>query len=353
MRYVLLIDSAGNLVLADIDSGARVPVGQALGPAQKARTTTAVWSPAGQWTAWSVDADSPGGVHELRVHDEDTDTTRVLAEALTAFYLCPSPCGRYLSHLSAGPLGLELAVSEIRSGDLRIVERGQPLFWAWSPDSTHIAVHVENRVLISPIDGGASVILSDDSGSFTAPWWMSAGSVAFVVEDRIVCAGQDGALTTLFDQLDSGRFAVDPDGRRIAAVARTDNGQRLTVLDLLTSEKVTVTSEQTAGFYWSPSGRFLAALVQASSSELQWLVFDGRGVSRLSPFRPGPSWMRSVLPFFEQYAHSHPVWSSDNTQLVVLSLDNDGRAEALIQGAEAPFTVERLPDAHLAWWANE
>ena len=60
----------------------------------------------------------------------------------------------------------------------------------------------------------------------------------------------------------------------------------------------------------------LAAYIARFPSVLQWLVFDGEELLRLAPFRPSPSWLREVLPFFEQYAHSHPVWSEDGTELV-------------------------------------
>ena len=355
MRCLLVIDPGGRVVLGDVDSGVRVQVGgerPAPPQARRSQARTAVWSPAGQWTAWSLDSQELDGVREVCLHDEGSDTTRVIASELTAFYLSPSPCGRYLSHLSPGPLGLELAVSDVRTGELRIIERGQPLFWSWSPDSSRIAIHVEQRVLVAPADGGAVQLLSDRAGSFVAPWWMPDGSVVFVVDDEIICHGPDGSVTTLA-AAGTGRFALDPDGRRLAFIDVVEDQPCLVVTDLLTGERDVVTTERTAAFFWSPQGLRLAALVQAGPSQLQWIVFDGEGVARLAPFRPGGGWLRDVLPFFEQYAQSHAVWSDDGTQLVAAGLDANGSTEAVVQSVASPTSTETLPGARLAWWAAE
>ncbi len=354
MRCLLFVDSAGALVLGDVDSGVNVPIGEQ--PAGvDARVTTAVWSAQGQWTAWAVDAPAADGVHELRVHDEATDITRVLAESLGAFYLCPSPCGRYLSHLSPGPLGLELGVSDVRTGELTIIERGQPLFWSWSPDSTHLAVHVEHRVLVVSADGSDRLVLSEDAGRFITPWWMPGDAIAFVVDDRIVSGsanrGPATRQTTVLADSGNGRFAIDPDARRLALFDRIDGRASLVVHDLLTDARSVVTTEQVAAFFWSPDGRALAVLVLASSTEFQWLVHDGTELVRLQAFRPSRAWLSSVIPFFEQYTLSHPVWSSDGRSLVAPSLDSDGLASAMVQSVEPPFTVERLAGADLVWWA--
>ena len=315
--------------------------------------TSAVWSPAGEWTAWSVDSERPEDAHELRLHDEATDSTRVLASWLTPFYLCPSPCGRYLSHLSPGPLGLELAVSDVVTDELRIIERGQPLFWSWSPDGTRLAVHVGDRVLVCAVDGSEARVFTEEAGSFTAPWWMPGGSVVFAVEDRIVSSGPDGLLSTLVGSGASGHFALDADGRRLALVEIGDERERLVVIDLLTGERQEVTAHPTAAFFWSPDGCRLAALVVAPPSELRWIVHDDTGVVELPRFRPGHLWLAAVLPFFGQYCHSHAVWSPASDRLVVAAIDAHGRPGALVQGVEPPHTEEWLPAVDLAWWTSD
>ena len=107
------------------------------------------------------------------------------------------------------------------TGEIHIVERGQPLFWSWSPDATQLAVHVENRVLISDSAGRSTRVLTDDAGPFVTPWWLPGGSVVYAVGDRIVAAGPDDAVTTLVARGSSGRFSLDPEGQRLAYIAST------------------------------------------------------------------------------------------------------------------------------------
>lgn len=352
MRRLLLIDPGGRAVLHHLDSGERnqLDISDSGGVLASARTAT--WSTAGQWAAFAVDTPDLDGVHEVRLRDAATGEVRVTAAELTAFYLCPSPCGRYLSHLSPGPLGLELGVSNVETGELTIIERGQPLFWSWAPDSLRIAVHVQNRVHVVSLDGGEHRVLTESAGSFVAPWWSADRSIVIVADDQIVSHGPDGVATALVTTPGPGRFALDPNGRRLAFVDLLDGLPALVVLDLLTRDRDVVAAERTAGFFWSPEGRRLAALVIAGPAQVQWLVWDGVAVVRLAPFRPGTGWVRGVLPFFEQYSQSHTVWSGDGTQLVAPALDADGSTEAVVQSVDGSTSTERVPGAHLAWWAN-
>ncbi|MFN0028816.1 MAG: hypothetical protein ACKV2O_16770 [Acidimicrobiales bacterium] len=375
LRRLLVIDPAGVVALNTLDAtdGTDRQVLSARPPSAPGRASTqvrtAVWSPAGQWAAVALDSDDLDGPREVRLHHvgsgpsaEDDQpnadapaASTVIADGVTAFYLCPSPCGRFLSHLSPGPLGLELALSEVGSGALRIIERGQPLYWAWRPDSSELAVHVAQRALRVPLDGPPTE-LTDDAGSFLAPWWTPQGSVVIAHDERVVAHHADATTTELAASATSGRFSLDPQGQRVALVELIEGEPCLVVINVMTGERDIVTVERAAAFFWSPDGRRLAALVMADARRLQWIVFDGEAdqaesVQRLQPFRPGVAWLRQVLPFFEQYSHSHAVWSPDGTELVAPALDADGSTEAVIQQAVAPFASEHLPGVQLAWWA--
>ncbi len=362
-----MIDTAGQMLLADVDAAAtglvevRVPVGEIV-DGLTTRATACAWSGAGQWTAWSLSALAIDGPNELRIHDEATDSSWVLAEAFTAFYLAPSPCGRYLSHLSPGPLGLELAVSDVRSGELRVIERGQPLFWAWSDDSTRLAVHVGNRLVIAPLDGSGNEVITEEAGSFVAPQWLPGESVAFVGRDpvrgfpAVLVHGPDGSqrpLVALGDNsVGGGRFVLDPDGRRIALI---DDAGHLVIHDLLSDERTTASTANTVAFFWSPAGDRLAALTIVSPTEVAWSIFDGTRSRLLEPFRPGGRWFSSVLPFFEQYSRSHSVWSSDGSALVAIAASGGDGAptttDAVVQRLDEHGSTQRVERIELAWWA--
>lgn len=358
MRRLLLVDPAGRVSLSGLEAepdpatparaGAPTPSGAA---GQGAQVRTAVWSTAGGWAAYAVDSVDLDGPRELRVLPADGSPERVLASSLTAFYLCPSPCGRWLSHLSPGPLGLELAVSEVATGELRVIERGQPLYWAWSPDSARLAVHLADQLSVVDLATGEAQMLTADADGFLAPWWTPDGSVVAAVDGRLVSFGLDGSRAELAPSA-TGRFALDGDGRRLALVQVGDEGPGVAVFDLLTGERHQVTGERTGGFFWSPDGTRLAVLVVAGASQLQWLVFDGDRSVRLPPFQPSGVWLRDVLPFFEQYSQSHATWSADGTRLVAPGLA-DGDPRAVVQTVDAPLRTDHVAGGSLAWWAPE
>lgn len=363
MRPLLVIDAAGDVVLADVDSAARyrfdaAPIaGRPVAGPGPHPARTAVWSAAGNWTAWTSIAGAPDGSAELRIHDEGEQENRVLAAAVDATHLAPSPCGRFLAHRCDGPLGLELAVSDVRTGALRILERGRSLSWAWAPDSTAVVVQVDGRVALVPLDGGAAVVLAEDVAPLGVPAWMADGSVCFAAGGSVLRCGVDGRARPVAPHAGAGRFLPDPSGRRLALLDPTGSGRGLTVLDLLTGDADALSDAAVAGCSWSPQGRRLAVLERLGDGRLRWLVAGGSTPVRLAPFVPGGRWEADVLSSFEQHAASHAVWSADGRFLVAVVCDADGSESVLVQtvdGAGAS-TAEpgAVPGARLAWWAED
>lgn len=350
VRHLLVVDTVGNVMLADAIDGVRMPIGEPLTAHQRSWVTTAAWSLTGQWTAWSVDSADPDGIREIRLHDEASDRAIVLVDAVRAFYLFPSPCGRHLSHLSPGPLGLELVVTDVPSGESHIIERGQPLYWSWSPDGNELAVHVDDRVLVTDSAGASTRVITEDAGRFVAPWWLPGGTVVYLRDTRIMACGPDGVEHVLADD-SSGRFAVSIDGRGLAYVS--EDG-RLVVLDMVSRSTTELARGPLAGFFWSPDGSRLAALELIEEDRLRWVVSAPDAIRRLQPFRPSRTWTASVLPFFEQYAQSHTHWSTDGARLVAPAIGIDGTSGAVLHTIDAPdasLAVQWIPDADLAWWA--
>lgn len=357
MRHLVVIDAGGSLVLVDVLDGIRMPIGTPLAPGGRTMVTTAVWSLEGQWTAWSVDSSDTDGLRQIRLHDETLDDDGVLVDAVRAFYLYPSPDGRRLSHLSPGPLGLELAVIDIRSRDVHVIERGQPLFWAWSRDGREIAIHVADRVIVTDPTGTSRRVLTDDTDPFVAPAWLPGDSVVYMRAGKVVATGDDGVEHVLAEDC-VGRFALDPEGRRMAYLTTAEGAPpgsadvaEVVILDLLTRTITPLDASGVAGFFWSPDGRRLAILEVARGGHLRWVVYDDRGsTTRFAPFLPGRTWASSVLPFFEQYAHSHAQWSPDSTRLIVPAVGDDGEPGALIHTVATPDEAEWVGDVDLAWW---
>ena len=264
MRRLLVVEPKGRVLLRDLDDQTtrlvRDEPDGARPAAERGQVRSAAWSPMGQWAGYAVDSEDLDGPRQVAVHALESEATNGAgARADRCFYLYPSPCGRYFSHLSPGPLGLELAVSEVAGGELRVIERGQPLYWAWSADSSQLAVHVEDRVLVVPLDGGPPRLVTEEAGRFLAPWWLADGSVALVADDHIVASDPEGGVRRLAGPLVAGRFSVDTEGRRLAFVDVVQEIACLIVADLVTGERTVAATEPVAGFFWSPVGHRLAA----------------------------------------------------------------------------------------------
>lgn len=346
MNDLLVVEESGHVRVDAPGSKGHHIIGQ---PAGTAKLVSAAWTPDGRTI---VLAHSTGGVEgRLVFHSVASGEQSTVEHGFVSFYLSPSPDASQVAHLSTGPLGLELGVVDLVTGAGRLVERGQPLYWSWRPDSRGLAVHVGDSVVLHDLDGGREV-LTAGAGRFLAPIWGWDGSVTYGVDDELVVRAPDGAVATILAGVAPLRFVADPDHRRIAFADPDEEGQvGLAVLDILTGRRDVVLDEPTAGFFWSPDGRHLAALVAGDGAgAVRWAVWDGDGTDRMSSFVPGSGWSREVLPFFEQYALSHAVWSADGTALVATGRLGDGQAEVLVQPVGGEVAASPRGPGRLAWW---
>ncbi|MDE2969485.1 MAG: hypothetical protein OXT51_05220, partial [Chloroflexota bacterium] len=121
------------------------------------------------------------------------------------------------------------------------------------------------------------------------------------------------------------------------------------VWDTEADEVVVAVSDPTLAFAWSPDGSRLAyAALDEGQEWLVWKVagLDGAEPRELVRFLPSPE-MFIWLSYFDQYAHSHAVWSPDSSRLVfagrvpepdgsvpardhVIVLDVEGLAEPML-----------------------
>ena len=128
----------------------------------------------------------------------------------------------------------------------------------------------------------------------------------------------------------------------------------LRLMDAATGVVRVLTQEPIIAFFWSPDGRYLAALSVARSGDgdinalankeaaskpsqqqnlprLRLLVFDvnvdeGR---LLFDFVPTITFVTQFLPFFDQYALSHRLWSPNSDALVLPMMEN-GRNQIFV-----------------------
>ncbi|NJN55084.1 MAG: hypothetical protein HC804_10195, partial [Anaerolineae bacterium] len=151
----------------------------------------------------------------------------------------------------------------------------------------------------------------------------------------------------------------------------------LRLMNSATGEIRLLSRNPVATFFWSPDGRYLAALlpilpvggdinaaishkattakttIQGSLPQLDLVLFEaasGEG-RRLLTFTPTLTFLSQLMPFFDQYALSHRIWSPNNDALVLPMLE-DGRSYIYIvpiHGGDKRF----LAEGSMAAWSQQ
>jgi len=270
--------------------------------------------------------------------------------------------------------GTGLAVDLVRDRDegasSGTIGQGNPFYWSWSPDGSQMFWQRNSQQLdIYDVSREILSALGETAGVFQSPAWSP-------VDDRLLFGASTGDLTdlTVYDDGETQTLAPDleglvafgwsPDGRYVAYTA----GQHaLIVLDGATGELVTRTLEEGVfAFFWSPNSASLAYVTLASrqnssSAKLQsnhgltWSVIDvPSGQSRhFDAFFPTHD-MLYVLSYFDQFAHSHQLWSPDSRYLVYSEATVEG--ESLIQmvdTSESGTEPETVASGLLGFWSFE
>jgi Tol biopolymer transport system component len=341
------------------------------------------WSPDGRRLAWSAfdrrRADAPTIVSVI----ETDGSGRVDHELVfPAFYLHWRPDGRQLAALSDGPLGIELTVLDLASGEQRIVARGTPLFFDWSLDGT-LCVNVgrgsEHRIELVEHDGDP-MELPMRPGRFSAPAWSArAEFVALLQTDAastLSLCGRDGSVRReLAMARGLARFAVSADGRRVAYADTTEiplghptlagrlppqerpgvplaTPDQLVVHDLDSDRTFDVCDEAPITLSWSPDGTQLLYCTRVERGEpplLQWFVWSEQGTLPLAMYRPSTAIAREYLPFADQYARSRSWWSPTGDAFCYAGSDLEGHTGVWVQPLDR--RAERVSSGQVAFWS--
>jgi TolB protein len=149
------------------------------------------------------------------------------------------------------------------------------------------------------------------------------------------------------------------------------------MVTLDTGENDLLSLERVRAFFWSPDGSKIAFLVDsvgprinASLSNLRrgrgrvlnqfqpgremelWVVDIATGNSRLlTTFTPTPIFLLQFLPFFDQYALSHRLWSPDSTALVIPTLQDETPHLMVVPVNGGSPDVLRVGD--MAFWSHQ
>ena len=353
--YLVSPDGAQRFALTDDGSASRVY-------AQPA------WSADGGRIAWSK-IDRRGSALVTSQYDgSERNEVRV---PFAPFYIAWSPRGDQLAYLSNWTvvedpsIALRLVdVNGVTSQAQTLVD-GQPLYFSWAPDGERLLTHIGNeRVELQAVTGEQTPVVIS-GGAFQSPQWAPDGeslvyALADALQQYLVVADLEGNLQQEITDFDGQiTFAMSPDGAQVAYVAsERDAGANtlgpLYVVDMATQATRAITERPVVAFAWSPDAQKLAYLTLEPLRNrvgMRWNVWDGSQRTAYSIFSPTSTFLNNYLPFFDQYAQSHRIWSPASDALVYAGQQTDGRAGVWVQELAADQAPRLVGPGVFASWS--
>lgn len=357
-NVLAIVGSDGNIALYTPDSQTLTAVTEDAVPGLR-EYAWPTWSNDGQlaFFGFNFERGSSYGMG-IFLRSDDGEVERLFTgdnEVFTYAYWSPAACEtaptcRDLAVLYTNGDGV-LALRRVRTGTKASVTElsvGGPHYWDWSPDG-HYMFWARFGEDLERYDVEAEAVeerFAEQQGLQQAVDWSP-------VDERLLAAvaSQDGASSLiilngderqiLVEQLQSGvAFAWSPDATQVAYLDITDGALR--VLDSTSGSEVAHVADEVLAFLWSPDGTRLAYLTftappgqngpsaKASFQRnflLQWHIFElATQTEQLSHGFVPTSEMIYYLTFFDQFAHSHQLWSPDSRYLVYAETLDDGRS---------------------------
>ncbi len=358
------------------------------------------WSPDSQHLAVVGSGLAGGAIYVL----EDAERTGEIGDSQVyfsadqqPFYLFWSPDSRnlgFLANYTRNSVSLNVVPGDGQV-ESRLLATGSPFYWDWSDNSRQLLIHSGGRrsggIALIDLDGEEQTGNLAIPGNFQAPdigrdgrYWAFAeeaagGQSALVVLDTTSGERQSHA------QAGSMALSWSPLYDLVAfthgASAQHPWGP-LHLLDVATGEVRLLSNQTVLAFFWSPDGRSIALITlgrdgnnddsyagapnkvsrtsrvgtapvqQSGEAPLVLSVIDvitGQGL-RLLNFAPTGLYVSQFLPFFDQYALSHRIWSPDGSSLVLPVAEEGGGVILVVPaGGGRPF---RLAEGEIAFWSH-
>ena len=351
------------------------------------------WSPDGASIAAIGSNASESGVYVLRDADNPQATALFHSQGRAPFYLYWSPNSTQIAFLANDPetgIGLWLADRE-RKDKARQISSGRPYYWQWLQNSAELFVHsggegAEARLGFLKVEDGGSGANIAPPGVFQAPGLSPSGAyLAFAEEvgsqkSQVVIQARQGSERQTAPCSGAVAMSWSPGSDQLAFISPPVPAPHhfgpLRLLTPKTGEDRTLTGRTVVAFFWSPDGRSIAYLSPAGSGNDSgaglpstatlastqpqgqsllldlWLLDVSSGSQRLlTTFQPGRLFLEQFLPYFDQYAFSHRLWSPASDALLLPLTESDGteRVYLVPTGGQSP---RPLVEGTIGFWSQ-
>jgi WD40 repeat protein len=299
-------------------------------------------------------------------------------------YLYWSPDGRRIAFLTNEPdtLALQVAAAD-GSAPAAVIRRGQPLYWDWI-DTSHVFVHSGANAPGAflgevAVDGPDVVSIDVSAGAFQAPAMSLDGRTRAYVADgegpsnSVVIEARDGSFRHEARVSGASALGWNPAGDQLAySDSPLPIGLPigpLEVIDAGSGATRLLVDGPVVAWFWAPDGRTLAVLripqptdgqvasvplvaAQTDRLALRLLFVDAAtGLTQFSrDVRLSDIVLGQFLPFADQYARSHRVWSPASDAIVLPLQDETGSSHITIVPADGSSET-RIADGVAAFWS--
>ena len=320
------------------------------------------------------------------------------------FYLYWTPDSRAVTFLTANGPDLSLqSVPADGSAAARVLRQGQPMYWAWEgPDRMFVHTGSDTDAFLGAVgmDGTTMSTVAGLPGVFRAPSASADGRYdAYVVApspntEAVVVGTSDGSTSHQIPVFGPAAVGFAPSGPQVAFIA-PGAGDRVAPLplgpvriaDASTGDVRALAVKDVVAFFWSPDGKTIATLGipstvsppaatvgRAPATARLAAVRDGSGAARPSADAAGVDvslqfvdvasgaattpaivslsslFVNQVLPYFDQYALSHRVWSPDGTSILLPVVTADG-VETLESLPKDGSSARVLAPGSIGFWS--
>ena len=344
-----------------------------------------------QFPTWSPDGRSLAVIGDetifLLPDQEDSEAVSLYTDTRqNPFYLYWSPDGRLLSFLTNDPrhgIGLRLVAADTPLSD-RLLTTGSPVYWNWTSDSQKLLVHsgisgTDARLALLNTDSFENAEDIAPPGFFQTPGISANGRFWAYAEDLgdgtswLVVTNRETGERWLERHSGMVAFSWSPVGSQLAFTNGAREGSLtawgpLRLFNAETGETRLLSGNTNLAFFWSPDGRYLAAINTGDNSENFGTNVmkkdDGRRPIAAKPnlqpprhefnlaiinletgeerqalsFVPTGLFISQFLPFFDQYALSHHIWSPNSDAVVLSVMEESGSQVKIIPVDGGPTT---------------